>query len=112
MRMHLSQSCNARRLSVQRISGLDKCSNLRELELAGNSITDMSGLSCLTALKKLVLTSNRISAVTGLEHLASLEHLLLQGNQLQTMQSVNLPLLAQLPALCSLYLRNVDRTQV
>ena len=100
------------RARMQRISGLDACTTLLELDLSNNNVTAISGLESLTALRKLTLTSNRITAITGLHTLSLLEHLLLQSNLLGSFESLNLDMLAQLPGLRTLYLCNIDRSQV
>jgi Leucine-rich repeat (LRR) protein len=97
---------------LQRISGLDACHNLCELDLASNAIHTISGISSLTSLRKLVLANNRISYVSGLEGLLRLEHLLLHGNRLQQLESVNLSLLKTLPNLRSVYLKNSAGSEV
>ncbi|GLI69173.1 hypothetical protein VaNZ11_013742 [Volvox africanus] len=93
-----------------RISGLDRCINLVELNLTGNQITKIEGLESTVQLQRLILTSNKITAIDGLSHLSRLEGLWLQDNRLASLESLALPQLAQLPALHSLYLQNLDRT--
>ncbi|EFJ41713.1 hypothetical protein VOLCADRAFT_98317 [Volvox carteri f. nagariensis] len=92
-----------------RLSGLDKCINLVELNLAGNQISKIEGLEATLQLRRLILTSNKISAIEGISHLSRLEGLWLQDNRLASLESLALPQLAQLPALRSLYLQNLDR---
>ena len=96
----------------QRIAGLENCTSLIELDLTGNNVTEMTGMGGLLALKKLTLTSNRITEVSGIQSLLSLEHLLLQANMLASIESCSLDMLSNLPKLRTLYLRNIDRTQV
>lgn len=104
--------CQAARRWLQRISGLSTFPNICHLDLSNNAIRSISNLSSLVALRKLVLTNNRIAKVEGLEGLLSLEHLLLQENMLQTLSSLNLPMLASLPCLSTVYLQNHDGKQV
>jgi Leucine-rich repeat (LRR) protein len=97
---------------MQRMSGLEACCNLVELDLSANAIHDISSLSCLKALRKLVLSHNRIIQLSGLEGLVALEHLLLQDNCLRTEESVNLAMLQMLPQLCTLYLKDASGSEV
>lgn len=83
-----------------------------ELDLSGNLLTCISGLDALGHLQKLVLASNRICNVDGLQLLQKLEHLLLQANAISTVDSINLRQLSTLPRLSTLYLRNVDGSEV
>ncbi|KXZ56907.1 hypothetical protein GPECTOR_1g818 [Gonium pectorale] len=95
---------------LTRISGLDKCINLVELNLTGNQISRIEGLDCVLQLRRLILTSNRISRIEGLAHLSRLEGLWLQDNKLASMEALALPALGALPALRCLYLQNLDRS--
>ncbi|GLC38051.1 Leucine-rich repeat-containing protein 56 [Pleodorina starrii] len=95
---------------LTRMSGLDKCINLVELNLTGNQITKIEGLESVLQLRRLILTSNRISCVEGLSQLSRLEGLWLQDNKLASLESLALPDLAQLAGLRSLYLQNLDRS--
>lgn len=104
--------CCLRHMNVQKIAGVASCTNLVQLDLSNNAIVTISGLSALAALSKLVLASNRITSVGGLEGLCSLKHLLLQDNKIGQTDSINLPMLAQLPSLQSLYLSNPGGRQV
>ena len=100
-------TCRAKGLA--RISRLDRCINLTELDLSGNGIHRIEGLDNLRKLKKLVLVNNRISSVENISKCPSLEHVLLQGNHIASLDSfLELPLL---PNLKSIYLRNIDGTQ-
>lgn len=86
--------------------------NLVEVDLSNNCISQLQGLAGLKYLRKLVLTCNRIRAVDGLSGLDNLEHLLLQGNPIATVPSINLAMLSGLKNITSLYLRNVDGSEV
>ena len=98
-----------RRKGVRRLLGLERCEALAELDLSGNLIERVEGLERAVKLRKLVLCGNRLRSVEGLECCVSLEHLLLQGNALEDLSWLGH--LQGLPALKSLYLRNVDGSQ-
>ncbi|PNH09404.1 Protein phosphatase 1 regulatory subunit 7 [Tetrabaena socialis] len=95
---------------LTRITGLDKCINLVELNLTGNQITKIEGLECALQLRRLILSANKVARVEGVSQLARLEGLWLQDNRLASLESLALPQLAALPALRGLYLQNVDRS--
>ncbi|GIL73325.1 hypothetical protein Vretifemale_3523 [Volvox reticuliferus] len=95
---------------ILRISGLEKCINLVELNLTGNQISKIEGLELTVNLQRLILTSNKITAIDGICHLSRLEGLWLQDNRLAALESLALPQLAQLPSLHCLYLQNLDRS--
>ena len=50
-------------MALRRISGLDRCSNLIELSLPWNEVTEISGLAHLTQLQRLDLSNNRIAKI-------------------------------------------------
>ena len=62
--------------------GLEKLTQLMELNLANNQLTDVSALANLTQLTGLVLINNQLTDVNGLEKLTKLEGLVLWNNQL------------------------------
>ena len=60
---------------------LEKLTQLRELHLSFNRLTDVKGLEKLTKLEELNLQGNQLTSVKGLEKLAQLEYLNLNFNQ-------------------------------
>ncbi|KAK9816890.1 hypothetical protein WJX72_006824 [[Myrmecia] bisecta] len=99
------------RRGISKIGRLDHCINFVELDLSGNRLCRLSGLDQLQRLQKLVLTSNRLVCLDGLSALAALEHLLVQDNCLASLADLNLPQLASLPRLQSLYFQNPGGAQ-
>lgn len=95
-----------------RMLGLERCTNLIELNLANNALSKIEGLESLALLRRLNLSANRLSRLEGLApHLSRLEGLALQSNQLASLDSLALAeQLARLPALKALCLQNVDRS--
>jgi hypothetical protein len=73
-------SLNADCLSIGDLTGLEYGTNLVELSLRFNLISDVSPLSGLTTLRSLALLSNRISDLTPLSTLVNLESLDLERN--------------------------------
>ena len=67
---------------IRDITGLELCTNLRDLELANNYISDISPLAPLTRLTHLNLQENQIIDVSPPANLTSLESLDLGSNPL------------------------------
>ena len=67
---------------ISDISALANLTNLTELELFGNEISDVSSLANLTKLTDLDLWANEISDISPLASLTNLTHLDLAGNQI------------------------------
>ncbi len=78
---------------LSNISILADFKNLTELDLGGNSITDLSPLAALSELRVLDLSDNSITDLSPLSALKNLTDLKLDGNQL-TEQTDFSPLLA------------------
>jgi len=57
------------------IIGLENLTNLMELDLSNNSITEIEGLETLTHLELLNLRGNQIEQINGLETLTNLKYL-------------------------------------
>ena len=66
--------------SLKQIKGLEKLTDLEELNLYQNDLTSISGLDNLKNLKILNLGENKLSFISGLDNLESLEVLLLDNN--------------------------------
>ena len=76
---------------IRVIEHLDKCINLRELNLGYNMISRIQGLESLTKLTELNLAENNIHRIEGIEHLQLLEKLNLSGNRITRISKVSLP---------------------
>ena len=81
--------------------GLEKLTQLKELALWHNKLTDVKGLEKLTQLTYLTLQFNQLTSVKGLEKLNKLNILSLAGNQLTDVKG-----LEKLTQLTHLYLEN------
>jgi hypothetical protein len=57
-------SLSATKRGISNLIGMEYCIGLEELDLAGNSISDISPLTGLSKLKKLELSHNRISDIS------------------------------------------------
>ena len=68
--------------SIINLTGLEHCTNLEELYLWGNRITDISALSTLINLEELHLSYTKITDISALSTLTKLEELWLWGNPL------------------------------
>ncbi|MBD3563050.1 leucine-rich repeat protein, partial [Planktothrix sp. FACHB-1355] len=89
------------------ISGLSTLTNLTDLNLYNNKITDISGLSTLTNLTELDLTNNQITDISGLSTLTNLTILYLDNNQIRDISG-----LSTLTNLTELYLDNNQITDL
>ena len=84
---------------VTKIEGLEKLSQLQELNLSNNQITKIQGLEKLSQLQKLNLGNNQIMKIEGLELLPQLQTLFLNSNYIKKVEG-----LEQLSQLKELYL--------
>ena len=71
------------------LTGLENCTNLTELYLDDNNISDISSLSGLIQLEKLGLGRNQITDVSALTNLTSLSELDLSRNQITNILSLS-----------------------
>jgi len=84
------------------VTGLHKLDQLTDLHLNRNQLTDVKGLERLTKLKALYLSNNQLTSLKGLEKLTQLTHLSLDSNQLTKVPEE----LEKLPSLSWLFIRN------
>lgn len=89
----------AKAKGIKDLSGLDKCTNLQLINLAGNEIVDVTPLKALANLQSLDLSKNKIADAAPLAALAGMQYLDLSGNQLAA-----LPPLDAMSKLSALYL--------
>ncbi len=80
---------NASFRDIENLSGLEFCTNLTQLFLHGNRISDITPLASLTKLKDLYLWLNDISDISALENLADLRYVFLQDNNIQDISALN-----------------------
>jgi len=73
---------------IEYLSGLDYCTNLTDLDLWHNQISDISPLGNLTNLTYLELGDNGITDISPLGNLTNLEYLYLYSNQIDDISSV------------------------
>ncbi|MBS0603884.1 MAG: leucine-rich repeat domain-containing protein [Verrucomicrobia bacterium] len=67
---------------------ITKCTQLRELDLYNNNITDVSPLKNLGQLQKLDLAQNKITDVSALQNLLQLQTLELSSNQIRDISAL------------------------
>jgi internalin A len=89
------------------ISGLGKLTNLTKLILNNNELTDLSSLSKLTKLTELYLGSNQMADISVLKNLPNLTRLILFKNP-----QTDLSGLDNLPNLTELYLQRNQLTDI
>ena len=75
--------------SITSLRGIEKFTNLRDLDISNNRIEDISYLSQLTNLQKLTAYSNNIKDITPIENLVNITKLDLSRNVLQDTEEVN-----------------------
>ncbi|MDZ4121470.1 MAG: leucine-rich repeat domain-containing protein, partial [Candidatus Cloacimonadaceae bacterium] len=90
--------------NISSIEGAHHLTNLQELYLSGNQISDLSPLSSLTNLQELYLSYNQISDLSPLSALTILQVLDLWNNQISD--------LSPLSALINLYWLNLSYNQI
>mmetsp|Transcript_9863 Transcript_9863/g.19726 ORF Transcript_9863/g.19726 Transcript_9863/m.19726 type:complete len:236 (-) Transcript_9863:87-794(-) len=93
---------------IPRIDAVNRCCNLRWLDLSNNQIIRMENLDGLTQLVSLDLSFNKIPKVQNLESMQSLERLKLKANPISRLQ--DLEGLRPARKLKHLQLRNIDNT--
>ena len=76
-------------LGIRDLTGLEMATNLEEIQLLRNHISDLSPLSGLIKLKFVVLASNEIADVSQLAGLTRLEHLELGENAVADVSSLS-----------------------
>ncbi|EAF9641675.1 internalin [Listeria monocytogenes] len=75
-------SLRAQYVGIVNLSGMENLTNLTELYLYNNQISDISPLSNLTNLNTLYLWDNQISDISPLSNLTNLDNLALDNNQI------------------------------
>jgi len=75
--------------SLTEIKGLDALVNLQKLDLSNNSITEIKGLDALTNLQVLWLYNNSIIEIKGLNTLTNLQELWLSYNSLTEIKGLD-----------------------
>ncbi|NXI41505.1 CNTRL protein, partial [Galbula dea] len=65
------------------IENLEKCCNLKTLNLSNNQIEKIEKLDKLMKLRELDLSCNKISKIEGIEHMQKLQKLNLAGNEIE-----------------------------
>lgn len=73
---------------ISKLANLSHLSNLTELSLQNNRVTVMEGLSSLTKLRRLDLSFNQISRLEGISELHMLEYLELGRNQISDVSAL------------------------
>ena len=82
-------SLDATLSNITNLSGLEHCTNLWELYLGGNQISDISPLSGLRKLEELYLHKNNISDISALSKLTNLQVLTLSDNQIRNISTLS-----------------------
>ena len=75
--------------NIRNLSGIEFATNLKELELGRNQISDVTPLRNLTSLTHLSLGINRISNISALKSLTNLTHLSLIYNRISDISVLN-----------------------
>ncbi len=73
---------------ITTLDDLKYCTNLKELYIGLNQVSDISGISELNQLKVVNLTSNQISDVSSLANIKTLEKLVLDHNNISDISSL------------------------
>eukprot|EP01040_Poterioochromonas_malhamensis_P000782 gene782-834_t len=100
------QHLRLEKYGISKISNLDTCISLVELNLARNEIAVIAGLDNLINLKRLDLSFNRITKLENISNLQSLHSLDIRANCIGNIADLNC--LSKLPEFIALHLRGVD----
>src|SRR5579871_4922832 len=84
---------------IKDLTGMEKCTNLLQLNLTKNEIVDVSPLKEIKNLQSLDLSHNKIADVTPIGNIAALQFLELSDNQIESVQP-----LSNLTKLSALYI--------
>ena len=74
---------------ITEIKGLDNLINLQDLYLSNNKITEIKGLDNLINLKKLILHHNKITEIKGLDNLINLQKIDLYSNKITEIKGLD-----------------------
>lgn len=76
------ENLNLSSSNVYDISVLEKCINLKTLDLSSNTVEDLSPIASLTQLSSLIIYENNVSDIEALMNLDSLEYLDIDSNDI------------------------------
>ena len=111
----------AKKKGIKSLAGLEKCTSLVLIDVAGNEVEDLAPLAGLKDLQSVDLSGNKVKDIAALKDLAKIQYLQLEGNELadlaplQTSKALqalylsgnkvtSLEPIKELPKLSSLYL--------
>jgi internalin A len=89
----------AKKKGIKSLAGLEKCTSLVLIDVAGNEIEDLAPLAGLKDLQSVDLSSNRLKGVAALKDLVKIQYLQLEGNEITDLEP-----LQGIKALQALYL--------
>lgn len=98
---------DAARKSITDLSGLQHCTNLRDIRLAENKLESIEPLAGCTHLQILDLSSNQLSDISTLASLETLQYLNIENNAIQQIECV-----ASMKLLRTLYANNNKVTNI
>lgn len=79
----------ARGKKIADLTGLEKCKNLAQLNVADNQVADLGPLKDLRNIQSLDLSNNKITDVTPLKDITRLAYLELSGNQISDLKPLS-----------------------
>ncbi|TWT52306.1 Internalin-A precursor [Thalassoglobus neptunius] len=79
---------DARGEGIESLQGLEFCTNLSELMLSENRISDLSPIANLINIQSLSLSKNQIKSVKPLSQLVKLQYIEIEDNQLESLESL------------------------
>ncbi|MEW4489772.1 leucine-rich repeat domain-containing protein [Thalassoglobus sp. JC818] len=79
---------DARGEEIESLQGLEFCTNLSELKLSNNRISDLAPLADLINLQSLSLTGNQIKSVKPLATLIKLQYIEIEDNQVESLEGL------------------------
>lgn len=79
---------DGKKKGIKDLTGLEKCPNLAEINLAGNEIEKVDALKDLKTLQSLDLSKNKIVDIAPLGNVKALQFLELSDNQITTVDAI------------------------
>lgn len=70
------------------LTGLERFTQLKDLNLAGNQLKNLKGIEHLKNLESLNLTANQLTTLRGIRHLKKLKYLFIRDNHLKNLSEI------------------------
>lgn len=75
--------------NIVSLEGIHNLTNLREIQMKGNKVSDISPLSNITGIETILIYNNPIRDISSLKKLVNLKHLTIENGQVSNIDSVS-----------------------